>query len=246
MTATRLFDRAVLRLSPQEAGEDVAGFLQGLVTSDMKGPLPVWTGLLTAQGKALFDFIVWRDGDDLLVDCEAGAADALAKRLSLYRLRRKIAIARDESLAVHWSPAEGEHPDPRLAALGQRWLAPPIPPTSPPTPCGARTGWRWACPKARTNSAATRRCGWKPTPAISTASASPRAATGQENTARMNWRQKVNRRLVVVPLDRSDEARRRVAYPDLGLAVDHLRVEDLPADLAPAWMTLATEGAGED
>jgi hypothetical protein len=62
----------------------------------------------------------------------------------------------------------------------------------------------------------------------------------------MNWRQKVNRRLVVVPLDRSDEARRRVAYPDLGLAVDHLRVEDLPADLAPAWMALATEGAGED
>ena len=69
---------------------------------------------------------------------------------------------------------------------------------------------------------------------------------GQENTARMNWRQKVNRRLVVVPLDRSDEARRRVAYPDLGLAVDHLRVEDLPADLAPAWMALAAEGAGED
>jgi folate-binding Fe-S cluster repair protein YgfZ len=83
MTATRLFDRAVLRLSPQEAGEDVAGFLQGLVTSDMKGPLPVWTGLLTAQGKALFDFIVWRDGDDLLVDCEAGAADALAAALAL-------------------------------------------------------------------------------------------------------------------------------------------------------------------
>jgi folate-binding Fe-S cluster repair protein YgfZ len=26
---------------------------------------------------------------------------------------------------------------------------------------------------------------------------------GQENTARMNWRQKVNRRLVVVPLARS-------------------------------------------
>jgi folate-binding protein YgfZ len=62
---------------------------------------------------------------------------------------------------------------------------------------------------------------------------------GQENTARMNWRQKVNRRLVVVPLERSDPARQRVAYPELGLAVDHLRVEAIPADLVPDWMVLA-------
>ncbi len=58
---------------------------------------------------------------------------------------------------------------------------------------------------------------------------------GQENTARMNWRQKVNRRLVVVPLDRSDPARQRAAYPALGLAVDHLRVEDIAPEQRPAW-----------
>ena len=52
----------------------------------------------------------------------------------------------------------------------------------------------------------------------------------------MNWRQKVNRRLVVVPLARSDEKRRRAAYPELGLAVDHLRVEDIPADVMPKWI----------
>ena len=247
MTATRLFDRAVLRLSPQEAGEDVAGFLQGLVTSDMKGPLPVWAGLLTAQGKALFDFIVWRDGDDLLVDCEAGGADALARRLSLYRLRRKIAIARDESLAVHWSPAEGEHPDPRLAALGQRWLAP-----ADPADQSADAMWRahrlaLGVPEGADELGSDKTL-WLETNAgdLNGVSFTRGCYVGQENTARMNWRQKVNRRLVVVPLDRSDEARRRVAYPDLGLAVDHLRVEDLPADLAPAWMGLATEGAGED
>ena len=55
----------------------------------------------------------------------------------------------------------------------------------------------------------------------------------------MNWRQKVNRRVVVVPLDRSDPARQRAAYPYLGLAVDHLRVEDITADLRPNWLTLA-------
>ena len=63
---------------------------------------------------------------------------------------------------------------------------------------------------------------------------------GQENTARMNWRQKVNRRLIVVPLDQSDEGRRRVAYPNLGLAVDHLRSEAIPADLLPDWLSLSS------
>ena len=58
---------------------------------------------------------------------------------------------------------------------------------------------------------------------------------GQENTARMNWRQKVNRRLVVVPLAESDEARRVIAYPDLGVAVDHLRVDKLDPERLPDW-----------
>jgi folate-binding Fe-S cluster repair protein YgfZ len=35
-------------------------------------PLPVWA-TADAQGKCLFDFLVWADGDDLLLDCEAKA-----------------------------------------------------------------------------------------------------------------------------------------------------------------------------
>src|SRR3712207_5050428 len=116
MSATTLTDRALIRLS----GEDVRGFLQGLVTSDVTGALPVWAGLLSAQGKCLFDFVVWADGDDLLLDCEGQAADELARRLTMYRLRRPIVIAREDSLAVHWC-ADGEQgaPDPRLAVLGR-------------------------------------------------------------------------------------------------------------------------------
>src|SRR5882757_3042966 len=120
MAATTLTDRAVVRLS----GEDVRGFLQGLVTTDVTGKVPVWAGLLTPQGKCLFDFIVWGDGNDLLLDCEAAAADDLVKRLTIYRLRRPIRIERDNSLAVHWSLDGEAAPDPRLAALGRRWLAP--------------------------------------------------------------------------------------------------------------------------
>src|SRR5918998_5056524 len=123
MAATTLTNRAVVRLS----GEGVRDFLQNLVTSDVEGELPVWAGLLTPQGKCLFDFFVWADADDLLLDCEAAAADDLIKRLIIYRLRRPIRIERDPSLAVHWS-LEGEGtPDPRLPELGRRWLA-QIPP----------------------------------------------------------------------------------------------------------------------
>ena len=46
MAATTLTDRAVVRLS----GEGVHGFLQGLVTNDVMGGLPVWAGVLTPQG----------------------------------------------------------------------------------------------------------------------------------------------------------------------------------------------------
>jgi hypothetical protein len=52
----------------------------------------------------------------------------------------------------------------------------------------------------------------------------------------MNWRQKVNRRLVVVPLADADEKRQVVAYPELGRSVEHRRTENIDAEAAPAWL----------
>ena len=72
---------------------------------------PIWAALLTAQGKALFDFLLWADGANVLIDCEAAQADALIKRLSIYRLRRKIAIAKDAMLGVFWSADAGPSGD---------------------------------------------------------------------------------------------------------------------------------------
>ena len=243
MTATRLFSRAIVRVSPQDPGEDVAEFLQGLVSNDVTALLPVWAALLTPQGKVLFDFLVWPSGADLLLDCEAEAAEALAKRLSLYRLRRRIAIARDDGVAVHWRPHEGDGaaPDPRLHALGERWLAP----VDDADGAGADEAWRAhrlalgvAEGRAELGSDATL---WLECNAVELhgVSFAKGCYVGQENTARMNWRQKVNRRLLVVPLARSHRARQRAAYPDLGLAVDHLRVEDIDPALAPCWLALS-------
>jgi folate-binding protein YgfZ len=217
MNPTTLLDRAVIRLS----GAGVRDFLQGLVTNDVAGDLPVWAGLLTPQGKALFDFIVWADGDDLLVDCEAAQAEGLARRLKMYRLRLPITIEIDVELAVHWSLDDRSgSPDPRDARLGRRWIAPPD---------KAATDWHahrlslgivegvaelgtdatlWLEANAREQNGVsfTKGC-----------------YVGQENTARMHHRSKVNRRLAVVKADVEPDGA-RTYYPDLGVAVVRERI----------------------
>jgi tRNA-modifying protein YgfZ len=234
MAATTLIDRSILRLT----GEDVRGFLQGLVTHDVAllGPdRPLWAGLLTPQGKALFDFILWADGEDVLIDCEAAAAGELAKRLTLYRLRRRIAIEPVAGLAVHWA-LDGDSPDdPRLPQLGRRWLAAP-----------ARAAQDWLAHRLRLGVTEGRaelgsdKILWLECNAaeLNGVSFAKGCYVGQENTARMNCRSKVNRRLVVVPTDAPGE-RTRIHYPELGLAVEHRRVEDLGGALLPDWLAAA-------
>lgn len=220
MTGTTLVDRALIRLS----GEDVRGFLQGLVTQDVQKVqpgTPQWAGLLSPQGKALFDFILWADGDDLLIDCERDQAEALARRLTLYRLRRPITIAPEPALAVHWAP-EGEEGalDPRLPELGRRWLAPAGEPA---------TGWRahrlaLGVPEGVDDLGQDQTL-WLETNAaeLNGVSFSKGCYVGQENTARMNWRQKVNRRLVVVDGERFERR----------------RIEELDPSALPAWLQAA-------
>jgi folate-binding protein YgfZ len=231
---TTLTDRAVVRVS----GEDVRGFLQGLVTSDVTGALPVWAGLLTAQGKCLFDFIIWGDGDDLLLDCQAEAADDLIKRLSVYRLRRPIGIERDDSLAVHWSEEGGKGvPDPRLAALGNRWLAHADEPTSGWLEHRLRLG---VCEgRAELGDLLWLECN---AAELNGVSFTKGCFVGQENTARMNWRQKINRRLLVVET-RDRGSRVKGLYPELGLAVEHRRLDDLEGAIIPAWLEPALSQA---
>ena len=87
-----LRDRAVVRLTPSKADEDVGEFLQGLVTNDVMQNVTVYAALLSPQGKVLFDFFVepeyipisgadwgepgFRKSGDFLIDCEASAAEA--------------------------------------------------------------------------------------------------------------------------------------------------------------------------
>jgi tRNA-modifying protein YgfZ len=235
--ATHLADRALIRLS----GSEVDAFLQGLVTQDVREVLegaPRWAALLTAQGKASFDFLLWRDGQDVLIDAEAARVDALAKRLTLYRLRRAITIERDPTLYVHWRPESAEQPtDPRLDALGTRWL-------SRETSGDASAAWRahrlsLGVPEgaAELGDGETLwlECNARELHGVSFTKG---CFVGQENTARMHHRSKVNRRLVVAPLGESGP-RTRTTYPELGLMVELRRIEALDDALVPDWLATA-------
>ena len=234
LPGTMLADRSVIRV----AGEDVRGFLQGLVTADtalLTPDAPAWAALLSPQGKVLFDFILWAVGTDVLIDVEAAQAEALTKRLSLYRLRRAITLTPDD-LAVHWAP-EGDRgvPDPRLADLGRRWLGPPAEPA---------TGWL----AHRLSLGVTEGVGelgagetlWLECNAreLNGVSFTKGCYVGQENTARMHHRAKVNRRLVVAPFT-EPSTRTRVTYPEFGLMVEHRRIESLGDALVPPWLATA-------
>lgn len=132
-------DRAVLSVS----GEDRRTFLQGLISNDINKAGPdraIWAGFLTAQGKFLWDLFIVEKGDAFLIDVEAARAEEFRKKLSLYKLRAKVAIAPAEGLSVYavldpaalglgagGAKALGEgmvYADPRLPALGARALLP--------------------------------------------------------------------------------------------------------------------------
>lgn len=118
-----LESRAVLRLT----GADHIAFLQGLTSNDVTAT-PVFTALLTPQGKYLADFIVLREGDALLLDVEAETKADFMKRLSMFRLRADVAledVSDQYRVFACWNDSfDHGFTDPRLPALGQRVVAP--------------------------------------------------------------------------------------------------------------------------
>jgi folate-binding protein YgfZ len=129
--STTLSDRAVICVE----GAEARSFLQGLITNDMGecGPgRALYAGLLTPQGKLLFEFfVVEASPERFLLDVAAHHADALVKRLTFFRLRAKLLIRRTELAVVAiWNgdgvPAPAGDAlifgDPRLPALGWRMI----------------------------------------------------------------------------------------------------------------------------
>ena len=127
--ASLLASRGVLRVR----GADARKYLQGLITNDIgkaQGVHAIHAGLLSPQGKILFDFFVVPAGDGFLIDVAEDRAGELLKRLSFYRLRAQVEIEEEPSLAVaaawggtpHLPEGAIVYADPRLPELGFRLL----------------------------------------------------------------------------------------------------------------------------
>jgi len=144
----RLYAELPARGVLEVAGEDRVAFLQGLVTNDVTkatSERAIFAALLTAQGRYLFDFFIVAVGDALYVETEAARLGDLQRRLALYKLRSKVALA-DASprfvVAVGFGAKAGTalglasegaakpfaggvaYADPRLAELGLRFVVP--------------------------------------------------------------------------------------------------------------------------
>jgi folate-binding protein YgfZ len=103
MPAVFLKDRSLLFVS----GAEAQSFLQNLITTDITslGPDEARPGaLLTPQGKILFDFMIWQDGDGYMIETDAGQRDSLLKRLTMYKLRAAVTLApsTEEGVTVCW------------------------------------------------------------------------------------------------------------------------------------------------
>ncbi len=99
MPVSILPNRSLIRVS----GAEAMHFLHNLVTGDIEGlglGELVPGALLTPQGKILFDFLVSRDGDALVLECLTDIAGDFAKRLKFYRLRAKVDIELQEQALV--------------------------------------------------------------------------------------------------------------------------------------------------
>ncbi|MBK1622731.1 YgfZ/GcvT domain-containing protein [Afifella marina] len=130
MPLARLTDRAVVLVR----GPDAHNLLHNLVTSSMdevESAGIAYGALLSPQGKILFDFLIHRQDEGFAIDLRSEEAENFIKRMTLYRLRAKVEMSRaDDELAVFATWGDGETPsdvpaDPRLAALGRRFVAAP-------------------------------------------------------------------------------------------------------------------------
>jgi len=99
-----LRDRALIAVS----GPDAEHFLQNILTTDLDALRLSEAkpgALLTPQGKILFDFLISRTSDNAFrLECRAEVADDFVRRLTLYKLRAKVEIAKTDQglVTVAW------------------------------------------------------------------------------------------------------------------------------------------------
>ncbi len=95
------------------AGEEAQAFLQNLLSNDIRQVSATQAQLSsfnTAKGRMLATFLIWRDGDDYLLQLPKTLAETLRKKLGMYVLRAKVKISdvSDEVISLGLSGDEAQ------------------------------------------------------------------------------------------------------------------------------------------
>ncbi|XP_050438125.1 putative transferase CAF17 homolog, mitochondrial isoform X1 [Adelges cooleyi] len=117
-------------------GQGLLDYCQRLMTNDifrLNTEKCLYTTLLNSKGRVMYDCLLYKVEDHLLIECDKVAASSLCKHLKTYALRKKIEIdiVDDASIWVLFSPSPvnvvdnstSVFDDPRLPILGQRILS---------------------------------------------------------------------------------------------------------------------------
>ncbi|MBI3221702.1 MAG: folate-binding protein YgfZ [Nitrosomonadales bacterium] len=99
----------VLRAS----GEEVQTFLQNLLSNDIREVSPAraqFSSLNSPKGRVLATLLIWRDGDDYLLQLPRALCEPIRKKLGMYVLRAKVKIsdASDEVVSLGLSGPRAE------------------------------------------------------------------------------------------------------------------------------------------
>ncbi len=119
MITTILQDRAIIELT----GDDRKKFLQGLITNDINKASEtnlIYSAMLNAQGRFLYDFFIFEIGEKLMLDCFAPRRDEILQKLNFYKLRSQVVLKKNDELVVSQNFSGEGFADPRHSDLGFR------------------------------------------------------------------------------------------------------------------------------
>ncbi len=84
-------------------GEDAQSFLQNLLSNnitEVTATQAQYSSFNSAKGRMLANFLIWREGDDYLLQLPATLAEAMRKKLSMYIMRAKVKITDSDVITL--------------------------------------------------------------------------------------------------------------------------------------------------
>ena len=93
------------------SGEEAQTFLQNMLSNDIRAvdtSHAQLSSLNTPKGRMLASMLIWRDGDDYLLQLPRALCEAIRKKLTMYVLRAKVKIADADIVSLGVSGTQAE------------------------------------------------------------------------------------------------------------------------------------------